>query len=293
MNALRVETPRLSIAYKNGGPVDGKPLLLLHGWPDDPTTWDGVAPGLQERGYRTFAPWLRGFGPTRFLSDDTPRSGEIAALTRDVLDLADALGLQRFAVVGHDWGARIAYLLACAVPERLTHCVALSVPWQPGPLPTPDFAQAQAFWYQWFMSTERGARAVRDDPKAFARFQWDTWGPTDWFDDAAFDAVAASFDNADWVDITLHAYRVRWEAATPDPQYADLAEVQVTTPSIRVPTLMLQGGADRCIVPAGTAGKEKHFSGPYRRVVLDGVGHFPGREAPREVGRLIAEFLEG
>ncbi|MGX8012795.1 alpha/beta fold hydrolase [Mesorhizobium sp. ORM8.1] len=147
-------------------------MLLLHGWPDDATTFADVVPFLHSAGFRTFAPWLRGFGPTAFLSDATIRSGEIAAMAQDVLDFADALGLERFAVVGHDWGARIVYLLASVCPARLRCCAAMSLGWQPGKLSTPPLEQVKAFWYQWFMATKRGEESVRKDRRAFARFQW-------------------------------------------------------------------------------------------------------------------------
>ncbi len=285
-------TELLEIAYLQGGPADGIPAILLHGWPDDATTFRHIAPALQQAGFRTIAPWLRGFGNTRFRSDDTPRSGEIAAMAQDVLDLADALGLGRFAVVGHDWGARIAYLLASVFPERVSCCAALSLAWEPGRLATPALAQAQAFWYQWFLATERGAEAFRAAPKAFARFQWESWSPAGWFDDALFDGVAASFDNPDWVSVTLHAYRVRWEAAGPDPRYTALVQRQMAASHIAVPTLLIHGEADRCTLPASASGKESHFTGPYAVQRLPGIGHFPTREAPEALNACLLPFLQ-
>lgn len=294
---MRIETSLLEIAYEAGGPEEGPPVLLIHGWPDDVRTFDKVAPALQEAGFRTYAPWLRGFGPTRFLAEETPRSGQIAALAEDMIEFADALGLGRFAIVGHDWGARIAYFLAAILPERVERIAALSVGWEPsgltGPgLATPGLTQARAFWYQWFMATERGAAFVREKGRDFARFQWETWGPPRWFDEAEFAATAGAFDNPDWAQITLHGYRVRWGEAVPDPRYAALEERQKAVRQIAVPVLMIQGGDDRCVLPASTEGKERHFAGPYRRVVLEGIGHFPTREAPREVAKLAVDFLQ-
>ncbi len=285
------QTDLLDIAYEFGGPGDGPPVLLLHGWPDDVRSYDRIAPVLQAAGLRTIAPWLRGFGATRFLSAETMRSGQIAALAQDALDLADALKLDRFAIVGHDWGARIAYLLAATVPDRVTRIAALSVAWQPGELTTPDFDQARHYWYQWFLATERGAAAIRHDGKGFARFQWETWGPPNWFTDADFEATAASFENPDWPEITLHSYRVRWGEAEPDPRYRALEEQATRAQTISVPTLMIQGGADQCLLPVSSEGKERYFSGSYRRHVLKGVGHFPTREAPQEVNRQLLDFF--
>jgi pimeloyl-ACP methyl ester carboxylesterase len=288
---LSVETPTLRIAYRSGGDAHAPPLLLLHGWPDDATTFDGIAPALQQAGWRTFAPWLRGCGPTQFRGADTPRSGEIAALAQDALDFAAALQLERFAIVGHDWGARVAYLLSAVQAQRVSACVALSVPWEPGLPATPPLRQAQAFWFQWFLATERGAEVLRRQGKAFARFQWQSWSPPGWFDDVAFDQVARSFENPDWAAVTLHSHRERWGEAEPDPAHADLARRQREARQITVPTLMVQGGSDRVVLPHSSEGKAVHFSAPYQRQVLEGVGHFPTREAPHQTAGLLTSFL--
>lgn len=289
---LFCDTPTLRIAYLCGGPADGRPLMLLHGWPDDATTWDAIVPRLHAAGFRTYRPWLRGCGPTRFRSNDTPRSGETAALAQDALDFADALGLDRFALAGHDWGARTTYFLACTQPHRIVRCAALSLAWQPGLLPTPGLRQAQAFWYQWFMRTERGADTVRREGRAFARMMWDTWSPPGWFDEATFDRVARSFlENPDWAQITVHSYRVRWQEADTDPAYAASSKAALDATHIAVPTLMLQGDDDRVILPETSVGKEPFFTAGYARELVRGVGHFPTREAAREVGVRLATFF--
>ena len=286
-----VNTPLLDIAYEDDGPSGGAPVLLLHGWPDDVRTYDGIAPSLHAAGFRTLAPWLRGFGPTRFLSDATPRSGQIAAMAQDALDFADALGLSEFSIVGHDWGSRIAYFIASLHPSRLTRMVTMSLGWDPGTLKTPSLDQARLFWYQWFMATERGARIVHEDGIAFARFQWEAWSPSGWFDDAAFAVTSRAFENPDWPAITVHSYRVRWGQADPDPRYDALEQRQRAAQTIGVPTLLLHGGDDRCVAAATSEGKDRHFTAGYERRVLPGVGHFPTREAPALTAGLIAEFL--
>jgi pimeloyl-ACP methyl ester carboxylesterase len=284
-------TPTLRVAYESGGAENGSPVLLLHGWPDDPRTYDKIAPVLQGEGYRTIVPFLRGFGGTTFLFKDDMRSGEMVAMAQDALDVADALKLDRFAVVGHDWGARIAYALAILAPERVTHVCAMSVAWQPGELATPGFEQVRKYWYQWFMATKRGKETVRREAKAFAHIMWETWAPAGWFTESEFEATAASFENPDWADVTLHSYQVRWGEAPKDPRYRALDERVHAAKAIAVPTLMLQGGADGVTVPSTTAGKDKYFTGGYRRHVLDGVGHFPTREAAAAVNKLLLEFL--
>lgn len=293
MSFQRVTTPVLHLAYEAKGPIDGSPVFLLHGWPDDVRTYDRILPRLHESGFRTIVPWLRGFGPTSFISEHTPRSGQIAAMAQDALDLADALGYKSFAIVGHDWGARIACLLAATFPERVTRIAALSVGWQPGELPAPSLEQAQRYWYQWYMSTERGASEVVTGGKAFARFMWDSWSPSGWFNDATFNTTARSFENPDWAEITIHSYRVRWGQAEPDPRYGVLEEHARNALAIEVPALVIQGGADQVALPSATEAMGHYFSGPFRRVVLDGVGHFPTREAPHSVTRLVWPFLLG
>jgi len=291
MSVLRVTTPVLEIGYESDGPANGPPVILLHGWPDDVRTYDGVAPALQSAGMRTFAPWLRGFGPTRFRHAHTVRSGEVAAIAQDVLDFADALGLDQFCVVGHDWGARAAYLLAAVAPRRVDRIAVMSLGWVPGAPTTPALEQARGFWYQWFMATRRGAEFVRGHPQAFARYQWDTWSPPGWFTDQDFERTAVSFENPAWLDVTLHYYRVRWGEAAPDPNHARLTAAADEAHSITVPTLLLHGAADRCVLPQSSRGTERYFTARYRRELLDGIGHFPTREAPETVAGLLLQFL--
>jgi pimeloyl-ACP methyl ester carboxylesterase len=284
-------TATLNIAFETGGPVDGDPVLLLHGWPDDVRTYDRVVPALHAAGFRTVVPYLRGFGDTSFLSKDTRRSGEMIAMAQDAIDLADALSLQTFAVIGHDWGARIAYVLAIVVAQRVRRMVTMSVGWEPGDLPTPSLKQAQAYWYQWFMATERGRQMVRRNGKAFARIQWDTWSPPGWFSDVDFERTAKSFENPDWPEITWHSYSVRWGEADKDPRYSALDRRVREAQSIAIPTLMIQGGSDAVTLPDSTAGKDRFFTGGYARHVLPAVGHFPTREAPDAVNKLVIDFL--
>jgi pimeloyl-ACP methyl ester carboxylesterase len=288
-----LRTDLLEIAYDEGGAPTGPKVLLLHGWPDDVRGWRGVAARLQTLGYHTFAPYLRGCGPTRFRSADTIRDGRGIALAQDAIDFADALGLESFAVAGHDWGARTAYTLAALFPERVTHVIGIALAYQPrGEFKLPPFSQARRFWYQWYLTLDQGAEAVRADPKSFARIQWDTWSPPGWFDEAEFEATARSFENPDWASITLHAYRSRWQAEPTDPRYDSLQERLSNTETIATPTLMIQGGADACDEPASSEGLEPYFTAGYRRMVLPETGHFPPREAPEEIANAIHQHLQ-
>jgi pimeloyl-ACP methyl ester carboxylesterase len=290
-----VESDLLDIAYVEIGDEAGPPVVLIHGWPDTARGWRQVADGLANSGWRVIAPDTRGTANTAFLSPTTPRDGQAVALAQDTLDLADALGLNRFSVVGHDWGARVAYTLAALVPERIVAIAALALAYQPrGRFLMTDFPQARAFWYQWLMYVDEGAESIRRHPLAFARQQWDTWSPPGWFNDEEFAATAAGFSNPDWVEITLNAYRSRFLHDEPrDSRYDGLRRRLSTVEQLAVPTLMLQGGSDYCDHPSSSEGLEPYFSGTYRRVVLDGVGHFPHREAPAQVTALVHDHLRG
>jgi pimeloyl-ACP methyl ester carboxylesterase len=295
MTLHHAATEVLNIGYEVEGPINGPLVMLLHGWPDDVRAWRNVTPRLHAAGLRTVAPYLRGFGATRFLFSETLRDARGVALAQDAIDLADALGIQTFAVVGHDWGARCAYTLAALFPERITHVVGVALAFQPrGEFKLPAFSQARRFWYQWFMTLDQGAEAVKADPKGFARIQWDTWSPPGWFDDAEFEATAESFANPDWAEITLNGYRGRWRTEPFDDRYNDLQKQLNDVETLSIPTLMIQGGSDFCDEPAGSEGMEHFFAAGYRRMVLDGIGHFPPREASEAVAEaVIAHLHEG
>lgn len=290
----RVVTPTLDIAYEVSGPVDGPPVILLHGWPDDVRTWDKVLPTLHASGFRTIAPYLRGFGPTRFRSPETPRSGQLSALGRDLIDLADGLGLSTFRVIGHDWGARAAYIAAALWPERVNRCVSISVGWGTNDPTQPlSLQQAQNYWYHWYMALDRGERLVREDRVGFTRYLWDTWSPHGWYTEQDFRTTALSFENPDWATVVLHSYRQRWGLAEGVSSYAALEARLQPSPTITVPTLVIHGGVDTCNSPQTSEGREHLFSAPYHRIVIDRAGHFPQREAPASVARAIVPFLTG
>jgi pimeloyl-ACP methyl ester carboxylesterase len=288
-----VRTPVLDIAAELDGPDDAPAVLLLHGWPDAARAWRPIARQLVTAGFRTVVPDLRGHGDTSFRDPYRVRDGRGVALAQDALDLADGLGIDRFAVVGHDWGARAAYQVAAIAPERVIAVTALALPFSPyGRTPVPPFPQARAFWYQWLLSLDVGAEAVRADPIAFARIQWDTWSPPGWFEEAEFERTSRAFDHPDWLAVTLSAYRTRTLPDEPvDPAYGAATQTVSETGILTAPTLMIQGGEDRCDEPEGSAGLDRWFDGEYRRIVLDGVGHFPHREAPDAVGDLIVRHL--
>ena len=278
-----VLTTTLDCAYVERGPDTGTPVLFLHGFPDDARTWDEVAGVLAADGYRTIAPFVRGFGPTR-IRDGAARTGEIAALARDALGLADGLGLARFHVVGHDWGARAGYALAVLAPRRVMSLTALAVAYGTNVAAQRlGVDQMRAYWYQWYFATPRGEAALRTERADFCRDLWRTWSPGWGFDEATYAATAASFDNPDFVDVVLHSYRVRWGFSPGDAAYAADNAVLGNVPPISVPTRVLMGRDDGATLPGSAAGKEHHFVGGYSLDVLPDCGHFLQREQPRAV----------
>jgi len=286
-------TSLLQVAYEERGRPDAEAVLLLHGWPDDVRTWDAVADRLARAGCRTLAPYLRGFGPTRFLDPATPRSGQLTALAQDAVELLDALGVSRCVLVGHDWGARAAYIIAALWPERVERLVALSVGYGTNNNPgfRPSYEQAQRYWYHWFFHLDRGREALTHDRRSLCRYLWRAWMPSWPFDEAAFERTARSWDNPDWVEVTLHSYRHRWQGAAGDPRYDRLEGRMAGPPVIGVPTRVLHGEEDGANLPATSEGLDRLFAGAYRRELLPGVGHFPSRERPDAVAEAILQPL--
>lgn len=287
-----VDTSLLRVAYEEWNPTGDRTVVLLHGWPDSIRCWSGVAPGLALAGWRVLVPALRGFLPTRFLREDTPRTGQLAALGCDLLEFIDALGLKQPALVGHDWGAR-AVSIACGLrPGVASHLVMMSVAYGTNnPAQPLSLQQARNYWYHWYMATPRGQRTVREDGRNFARIMWDTWSPQGWYKPQEFEATAQAFENADWADITLHSYQHRWGHAPGDPLLAEHERRLHPTPVLDVPTLLLHGAADGVNLADASLSKEVLFSGRYERHLLAGVGHFPQREAPAEVLVALLHFL--
>ncbi|MEO7202197.1 MAG: alpha/beta hydrolase, partial [Candidatus Tumulicola sp.] len=237
--------------------------------------------------------FLRGFGPSRFLHQKTFRDGRGVALAQDAIHLLDLLAIQRCTVVGHDWGARAAYNLAAIAPHRLRAVIGLGLQYSPnGKFEISGFEQARLWWYQWFMTTDKGAERVRQDPAGFARMQWETWSPAGWFDEEDFSKTADSFFNSDWLAITLHAYRSRWKSEAVDARYDRQQSKIEQTGEIAVPLMTIVGSKDGADVVHEVDDREEYTKHNYELMVLEGIGHFPAREAPEIVAPLVHSFLK-
>lgn len=294
MATRTIRTSTLEIAYQETGPADGVPVVLLHGWPSDPHDWDGVAPPLAAMGCRVLVPWLRGFGLTRFLSPDTPRSGQQAALGADLRDFMAALGLGPALLVGYDWGGRAACVVSALWPETVRALVSINgyniqnIATSGEPAAA---AQEHRLWYQWYFQSERGRTGLARNRRDVSRLLWQLWSPNWPFDDATFEVSAASFDNPDFVDVTIQSYRHRHGNAPGDPALEAIEQRLAAQPPISVPTIVLHGEADG-VGPVGqSASHGRHFSARYERRVVPVAGHFLSRETPDAVVQAVRDLL--
>jgi pimeloyl-ACP methyl ester carboxylesterase len=293
MVLARIQTPVLDVAYEASGPAEGLPVLLLHGFPYDVRSFDAVVRIVNAAGFRTVVPWLRGYGGTRFLSADTLRSGEQAALGQDVKDVLDALGIQKAVLGGYDWGGRAACIVSALWPERvagLVSCTGYTIQDIPNSHKPADPEQEARLWYQYYFHTERGRNGLTQKRREISRLLWKMWSPTWAFDDATFDRTAGSFDNEDFVDIVVHSYRHRNGNAAGDPRYAPLEARLAAQPKIKAPTINLHGAVNGVAPVRASEGQEKHFLGPYQRRVLENVGHNPPHEAPQVFADAILQL---
>jgi pimeloyl-ACP methyl ester carboxylesterase len=298
-SAPPVKTARtkvLEIGYHESGPARGFPVFLLHGFPDDAHAYDGVAPLLAKAGYRAFAVYLRGYGPTKFLDASAPRMAEQAAIGQDVVDLADALKLQKFAVCGFDWGGRAACIAAALNPARVRAAVLIggySVQNTIALAPPAAPEGIKRSWYQWYFNTESGVQGLRQNRRALCKFMWADWSPTWHFSDALYDLTAASFDNPDFVDCVIHSYRHRIMNAPGEPRFLEVEKQLAMRPKIEVPTIILHGGDDgfgRQRAEINDADRAV-FSKIVAKRIVDGAGHFVPHERAEPVATALLEAL--
>ncbi|HVJ40754.1 MAG TPA: alpha/beta hydrolase [Dongiaceae bacterium] len=289
-----IRTAELDIAYETAGPENGSPVILMHGFPDDPRIWDEAMAMLADSGYRCYAPYLRGYGPTRFLDAATMRSGQQAALGHDLVSFMRALRIERAVLVGYDWGGRACCIVAALWPEKVERLVTITgynIQNIARAL-EPDLPDVEhRFWYQWYFNTERGRIGLARNRRAISRRLWELWSPNWQFDDATFEATALSFDNPDFVDVVIHSYRHRFRNAPGDPALEPIEEKLAAQPQIGVPTVVLHGACDGVDLEYFSRDHQRHFTGPYLRRVVPLAGHFLPREATEAVLQAIAEDL--
>jgi pimeloyl-ACP methyl ester carboxylesterase len=284
----QVDAGALNVGYAEEGPADGAPVILLHGWPYDIHSYVDVTPLLAARGYRVLVPYLRGYGSTQFLSADTVRNGQQAAIAQDIVAFMDALNIQRAVLGGFDWGARTADIAAALWPERVKALVSVSGYLIVDPVANQRPLSPQAehgWWYQYYFATQRGVDGYRENTHDFNKLIWQEASPLWKFDDATYDRTATAFTNPDHVDIVIHNYRWRPQLAPGEPQYDDLDRKLSTSPPISVPTITI--GSDFDGPNKNGAAYRKMFTGPYSHSVFDGIGHNVPQEAPQQFADAI------
>ena len=291
----QIDAGVLNVGFAEAGPANGRAVILLHGWPYDIHSFVDVAPLLASAGYRVIVPYLRGYGTTRFLSNEAFRNGEQAAVAVDIIDLMDALKIEKATLAGFDWGARTGDIIAALWPERCKALVSVSGyligSQATGKFPLPPEAELQ-WWYQYYFATENGRAGYDKYRHDFAKLIWQLASPKWDFDDATFDRSAAAFNNPDHVDIVIHNYRWRLDLAKGEAKYDDLEKRLAAGPVITVPTITLEGDANGAPHPDPSSYAKK-FSGKYEhRTINGGVGHNLPQEAPQAFAEAIVDIAE-
>lgn len=280
----------LEIAYLELGPPEGQPVVLLHGFPYDIHSYDEVAPPLAAAGKRCLIPYLRGYGPTRFLDAQTMRSGQQAAVAADLLAFLDALNIERAVLAGYDWGGRAACIVAALWPERvsgLLSCDGYSIQNIAEAYKPAAPAAELLYWYQYYLHGDRGYRGLTLNRNAFCHLLWKMWSPTWTFTEQSFDTTALSFANEDFVDVVTHSYRHRFGLVAGDPRYDPIELRLAAQPPIAVPAVVIHGADDTVAPPPVDDPDKGHFTGPYRRQIIPGVGHNVPQEAPQAFASAI------
>ena len=293
-NIKKIHAGVLEIAYTESGPPQGPPVFLMHGFPYDIHAYAEVTPILASAGFRVIVPYLRGYGPTRFLSDATPRSGEQAALGADLLALMDAFAIPQAVLAGYDWGGRAACVVAALWPERVKALVSFNS------YNIQNIAQAMVpdlpenehrLWYQYFFHSERGRAGLEKDRRAVTHLLWKLWSPTWRFSEDTFAKSAVSFDNPDFVDVVIQSYRHRFGLAEGDPAYAEIEARLAQQPAITVPTITFDGEDDGVRPPSRVGPHAQRFTGPRSHRVIPGVGHNMPQEVPEVFANAVLELM--
>jgi len=294
-NVRFVQTPMLNIGYEEHGDASGFPIILLHGFPYDIRSFDGVIAPLVEAGHRVIVPYLRGYGSTSFLDPDAPRMAEQAAIGQDVVDLAAALGINRMALAGFDWGLRAGCITSILHPEMVAGFVAMGGYSVQNTVqkeqPAPAFREAR-MWYEWYFNTEQGRVGLEENRRDIIRHLWETWAPTWDYTDEAFNLSAPSFDNPDFVDIVLHSYRHRHMNAPGEDRFIEVELNLAKGPPVTVPSIVLRGADSGLGAPSqDPSADERNFTQLVARRIVSGAGHDLPVQRPDAVSAALLELL--
>ena len=290
-----VQTPVLNIGYGDYGDASAFPIILLHGFPYDVRSWDGVIPPLVEAGCRVLVPYLRGYGPTSFRSTESPRMAQQAAIAQDVVDFAEALEIGQFALSGFDWGNRAACITSILHPHLVKAQVAIGGYSVQNTITKekPASAASEARrWYQWYLNTEQGRVGLQENRRDIIRHLWETWSPGWKYTDEAFNRSAPSFDNPDFVEIAVHSYRHRHMNAPGEDRYTEVERKLAEAPPILVPAIVLRGGDSGFGAPSqDPTGDQERFPKLVARRIVEGAGHDLPAQRPDAVTAALLELL--
>jgi pimeloyl-ACP methyl ester carboxylesterase len=293
LSSLRsVRAGVLDVAYQEVGNPHGPVVVLLHGFPYDVHSYIEVAPVLAEHGLRVIVPYLRGHGPTRFIASDVPRSGQQAALGTDVVELLDALDIDRAVLAGFDWGGRAACVVAALWPERCAALVSVNsylIQDIVAAIQPIDPILEAGFWYFFYFATERGRRGLEANRRAIAKVIWTRNSPAWKFDDHTLDRTSTAFENPDYVDVVIHSYRHRLGLAENDPRYREVERALAEQPAIAVPTITLDGMADGNFPDTDGSASAHHFVGQRIHRRVPNAGHNLPQEAPQAFAQAVLD----
>ena len=294
-NVKFAKTPVLNIGYEEHGDSSGFPVMLLHGFPYDIRSFDGVVPPLVEAGHRVIVPYLRGYGATTFLDPDAPRTAEQAAIGQDIVDLAEALNIDRLVLAGFDWGLRAACIASILHPEMVAGFVAIGGYSVQDTVnkesPAPAFREAR-MWYQWYFNTEQGRVGLEENRRDIIRHLWETWAPTWKYTDEAFNRSAPSFDNPDFVDIVVHSYRHRHINAPGEDRFIEVERKLAEGPPVTVPSIVLRGRDSGLGAPSEDPSEdERNFTNLVARRIVAKAGHDLPVQRPDAVSEALLELL--
>ena len=291
----QIDAGVLNVAFEEEGDQDGIPVLLMHGFPYDVRAYDDVTPLLVAAGCRVISPYLRGYGPTRFLSKDTIRSGQQAVLAHDLLSLMDALSISNAVLAGYDWGGRAACIVAALWPERARGLVSgcgYNIQDIPGSLKPQAPEDEFRYWYQYYFHGERGRAGLDQNRHEFCKLLWRLWSPNWRFDDATYERTAASFKNPDFVEVVIHSYRHRYGLLPGDPAVEKTERLLVAQPQIAVPSVVLHGEGNGVSPFGGSEHHHKFFTAAYERRVIPSVGHDIPQEAPHDFAEAVLSVAQ-
>ena len=272
-----IKTNTLNIAYEESGAPDGFPVILLHGFPYDPRSWDKVVPVLASKGYRVLVPYLRGYGQTSFLDPQVERTGEQAAIGQDLMDFTNMLDIDAYAVSGYDWGNRAACIASVLEPQKIKAMVSIngySIQNTLKRKSPPTGLQTARLWYQWYFHTEQGRTGLEKYRHSIIRHLWETWSPTWNYNDESYNSSAPSFENPDFVDVVLHSYRHRHMNAPGEKRFLEMEKMLASEPIIDVPTIVLRGKASGFGTPSeNPIGDNRNFNNLVDRLLVENAGH--------------------